>query len=95
MMTRSFNFENVVPFCRTKERPIAPALNDKLNRILIEAQTTALDEHSAKAVKDSMGGSGGNIDGSAGRLARDVFAISKTLGHQDLATTKLAGDMWG
>ena len=44
-----------------KSHSIAPALNHKLQQILIEAQTKALDADSAQAVKDSIGGNAGSM----------------------------------
>jgi len=44
-----------------KSHPIAPALNRKLQEILIEGQTKALEVESAQGVKDLMGGSGGSF----------------------------------
>lgn len=42
---------------------IAPALNDKLQRVLNEAQTLALDTPSAAAVKSALDGNGGSLTG--------------------------------
>ncbi len=44
-----------------RSHSIAPALNRKLREIMIAAQTTALEEHSAAAVKASMTGSAGSF----------------------------------
>ena len=44
-----------------KSHSIAPALNHKLQQILIEAQSRALDADSAASVKASMAGNAGSM----------------------------------